>query len=683
MREDTFPQSCINFLGVNHAWKLYSTNDGNLSFYFMRNKNSKIISWEQSSGHIAVDVQTTLLPGHMSEISYTLSTDSGRHYPLDYAVRQSVHIGELEHFVHRISFSGTQIQGCYHGSSMRLEIVLRDESSAGRGAVRASSSLFVRNRPFTEFSTILHDGKPGDVFGYFSAERELCFTVKRREEFLLLEAATRNQAILFRVRRKTSSTGERSEGDFFSDSELLLIFEDGEKLSCVYHAENAGFLCPRTCGRLVNRPFRLLLRTRLQGESPNVYNVPHGKGSPKIGSGFLLLKSESHFFPYIVRSMRDVCKEKIRDAALRSFLFFCRYLVRIVKKSDKKPVWLIGEYLSQTANDNGFAFFRYMESLGTTAAARYFYVATRECMEKNALKNNKRICVKDSFKHIYLFARADKCLVTTSMSDILPSYLHTKHAKNKKQVWYLDHGVVAMKTMPYNKNSYNKRLQKFIVSSEMEKGFLAAQLGERLLNIGLCRYDCLRHEPPEKKFVLIMPTWQESAVEEEPESCASFKNLAALLTDAGFIGWLRQNAMSAVVVMHKFMKAYQVFFEHLSGEDVTFASPEHINVLIRQCTLLITDYSSVAVDVAWLRKPVVFFRPDHDRFLHERGMYIREEDLFGYKEKSVAGVLAALNVIAAGNFASSLPDDKKVDRLVEWRDRGSCARLYKALLGKQ
>ena len=54
-----------------------------------------------------------------------------------------------------------------------------------------------------------------------------------------------------------------------------------------------------------------------------------------------------------------------------------------------------------------------------------------------------------------------------------------------------------------------------------------------------------------------------------------------------------------------------------SGSDrITIASKETQDVqkLLMDCALLVTDYSSVFFDVAFLRKPVVYYQFDEEEF---------------------------------------------------------------------
>lgn len=59
----------------------------------------------------------------------------------------------------------------------------------------------------------------------------------------------------------------------------------------------------------------------------------------------------------------------------------------------------------------------------------------------------------------------------------------------------------------------------------------------------------------------------------------------------------------------------------------------------------VTDYSSVAMDVAYLGKPVVYYQFDYERFrtFHlEEGYFHYEEDAFGPIAAEEAQVLAAI-----------------------------------------
>ncbi len=76
--------------------------------------------------------------------------------------------------------------------------------------------------------------------------------------------------------------------------------------------------------------------------------------------------------------------------------------------------------------------------------------------------------------------------------------------------------------------------------------------------------------------------------------------------------------------------------------------PEHVptNDVLALADLLVTDYSSIFFDYLPLGRPLVFFTPEHETYLRERGLYLDPAELPGPVVSSVEALARA--VVAAG-----------------------------------
>ncbi len=64
----------------------------------------------------------------------------------------------------------------------------------------------------------------------------------------------------------------------------------------------------------------------------------------------------------------------------------------------------------------------------------------------------------------------------------------------------------------------------------------------------------------------------------------------------------------------------------VTGEGIYNATDyDDVNELIRECDVLITDYSSICMDFAMLKKPVLFFAYDLDKYKGDRDFYFDYE----------------------------------------------------------
>src|SRR5690606_9393038 len=112
---------------------------------------------------------------------------------------------------------------------------------------------------------------------------------------------------------------------------------------------------------------------------------------------------------------------------------------------------------------------------------------------------------------------------------------------------------------------------------------------------------------------------------------------------------------------------------------------ESIQKLFKSSSILITDYSSVAFEMAYLEKPIIYFQFDKKTIFsgnhtYQKGYFEYERDGFGPIVEEVAQVEQALEQILQ-NSGKPLP--KYLTRMQEtfkFKDGRCCERVYNAIL---
>jgi CDP-glycerol glycerophosphotransferase len=117
---------------------------------------------------------------------------------------------------------------------------------------------------------------------------------------------------------------------------------------------------------------------------------------------------------------------------------------------------------------------------------------------------------------------------------------------------------------------------------------------------------------------------------------------------------------------------------------VEYAPLGDVYPLMKQCDLLITDYSSIFFDFLLLDKPILFFAYDLKQYLNQdRAMYFEYSDMTpGFKCQTQAELEKQLETIIAGNGDDGFADMRsKVRRYThDYEDDKSAERLYTVLL---
>ena len=125
---------------------------------------------------------------------------------------------------------------------------------------------------------------------------------------------------------------------------------------------------------------------------------------------------------------------------------------------------------------------------------------------------------------------------------------------------------------------------------------------------------------------------------------AYYKNYMKLLQSQKLARILKENDVKLIFYIHPKFKDYLSEF-NVSGDNIELIpfGTEPLNEIMKKCSMLITDYSSVCWDVCYLDKPVLFYQFDYDMYMQAHGSYLdMEHELFGERyteyEKLIDGI---------------------------------------------
>ncbi len=195
-----------------------------------------------------------------------------------------------------------------------------------------------------------------------------------------------------------------------------------------------------------------------------------------------------------------------------------------------------------------------------------------------------------------------------------------------------------------------------------------------------------------------MPTWRRSLTEALPEEMSQEDRIEAFRGSDYARHWigllqtqelreLAERSGTRVVLLphpHPGMAAY------LRATGL----PEHVEVLdwkdidvqevVSRSRMLVTDYTSVAFDVALLGKPVAYYQFDRREFfsnghLFRRGYFDYDRDGFGPVAHTQEQLLTALQEIADRDFAPDAETTQRIEATFGEVQGDACYRVYKAI----
>jgi CDP-glycerol glycerophosphotransferase (TagB/SpsB family) len=299
-----------------------------------------------------------------------------------------------------------------------------------------------------------------------------------------------------------------------------------------------------------------------------------------------------------------------------------------------------------------------------------------------------------SFKHmVYLYAA--KLLIASESKghcyDIRIQKGKLKRALDKKKIVFLQHGVIAFKKVEFFKKSKNK-MDLFVVSSDYEKEIIKKYFeynDREIINTGLCRWDVLEDRVDiNNRQILIMPTWRawmDGVSDQQFIDSDYYKNYFELLNSKELYKIIRRNNIKLNFFIHPKFKEYIGNFS-VENENINiyqFGEIE-LNKLLMEASLLITDYSSVAWDMYYQKKPVIFYQFDIDDYDMYQGSYIdMETELYGDRVFQTEELINVVKEYIAREF-------KEKEQFADMRsiylshvDKNNCERTYNAIMERK
>ncbi len=353
----------------------------------------------------------------------------------------------------------------------------------------------------------------------------------------------------------------------------------------------------------------------------------------------------------------------------------------------KNFIWLFGENLGSTSNNNSFYFWKKSVSKKDDID-KYFVMSKNQnnLSVYNTLSPDEKkfIVWKNSKKHFEIYYSADLFFVSLSYKDILPDKIFGKNLNFliTKPLIYLQHGTLGIKAIGYQGDAYNNNMFRFIYYNKNIKDTFKEKNNFRdyQLYYGIYppRYMELvkRHKKysetkAEGKNILWFPTWREYFGKNYKTEILLLQ-MKKILGNQALEDYLENTSSTFTVCLHQFFDEDKIAYlkEDVDTDRIKFVHAKNTDVLdeLARNDVLITDYSSVGFDFTTLNKPVILYQPDLDAYLKGRGLYCTIEEL---KEVSISKSKQLIDTIVNETytinpfFRSRLPEEIDYDYIIE------------------
>lgn len=355
-------------------------------------------------------------------------------------------------------------------------------------------------------------------------------------------------------------------------------------------------------------------------------------------------------------------------------------------------IWLMHEKYSETAQDNSFAFFKYLMKNPRKHVKPYF-VIERNSPDKASLQAyGHNVLEFMSFKHLYMLVIANKIVASETKGHGYAWRVNRGPIRwrlDTKSFVFLQHGVLGLKVIDsIFKHGGANAADLFVVSSEREKEIVKRQFSypdDEVVITGLTRWDEIPTQRQTKNQILIMPTWRKW-LEEIPTGkfmqSEYFKTYEALLTSSVFADWLQEHDLRVKFYMHpKFMEHTSAFKSSEARIDVQTLYGEPLNKAISESKLVVTDYSSIAFEALYQKIPVMLFQFDRTHYLNAQGAYLDlEHELIAPVATDFNELMAELSKIVANDYQIDEQYAPEFEKAFAFVDRNNSERLADAIV---
>ena len=359
-----------------------------------------------------------------------------------------------------------------------------------------------------------------------------------------------------------------------------------------------------------------------------------------------------------------------------------------------RDYWLIEER-GFDARDNGYWFYKYLVENHPEVKVMYSITPDSEDLEKIKMLGGEYV-YRNSIRHgiIYFVCEAllsphdQFCRPLWKGLGWLQKITIFKFLRPRGKKIFLQHGITKDYIEFYTKSFTNADM--FICGALPEYEFIKKRYGyaeSEVKYTGFARFDNLeKNKFNNKKMILIIPTWRsyidKNLSEHEFKQTDYYKKYNSLLNNANLIEYIEENDIKVVFYPHILMQQWINCFTS-SSEKICIMSAHNIEVqdLLIKCSMLVTDYSSVFFDVAYMNKPTIFYQFDYSTYRSgylQEGYYDYHNDLgpvCDTEEELVNQII---------NSYGKLPEEKYLHKIKEYfvyQDQNNCNRIYKEVIG--
>ncbi|MFJ7268624.1 glycosyltransferase [Streptomyces sp. NPDC099050] len=362
-----------------------------------------------------------------------------------------------------------------------------------------------------------------------------------------------------------------------------------------------------------------------------------------------------------------------------------------------RGIWIIGER-EDTAQDNSYHLFKWIRQ--NRPKTKVYYSINGDSPDWDKVARYGQVIDRLSWKHRAYLLHAERLINAYDLEAYLgfPGLLKRAFLRGYgdllryKRV-FLQHGVVYNDVVA-SIHGQATNVDMVLTTGRSERSYYAEHCGygyARVAATGLPRFDAL--EPVNgPRRILVMPTWRRDIVAPSYNKAAKpeipfaaseyYRFFSALLRNERLLSALQYYGVELEFMPHYEIRPYLNHFK-IDHPSVTVSTTgRDVQLAMRECSMLVTDYSSVFFDVAYMGKPIVYTNFDDESFYskhYKRGYFDLARDGFGPACRTVDHAVQEIIATIERQFEVEPQYRRRAEEFFVLRDTSNCERAFQVI----
>lgn len=362
-----------------------------------------------------------------------------------------------------------------------------------------------------------------------------------------------------------------------------------------------------------------------------------------------------------------------------------------------KDAWLFIDR-DRYADDNAEHLYRYVQK--NYPERKIYFVIKKNTSEWERLEKDNFNLIDFASKDYEEALKSCDKVISSHANHYVTNYLGKQMLAGRHFV-FLQHGITKDDLSEWLNKKEN--IDCFITATQSEYNSIAGNFNhynytkKEVVLTGFPRHDNLiKNKIKTERVVLIMPTWRQNAVGpvigegDERAINPNFlntefaKNWMDLIHSEKLKEMLIKYEFKAIFFPHSLIKPYIQQLDIPNYIDVITDYSGSMQELFSRAAMIVTDYSSVAFEMAVQKKQAIYFQFDEDEVFsgghtYAKGYFDYRKHGFGPVTKSLNELLVMLDSILQ---ADAIPENHIIERIEKTfccLDGNSCERAYSAI----